>query len=183
MEKNKYIHKYPITKTNNYNEKIIIMKTITITIALLFFGITSAYTQNTTSRIGVVKSESISAMQRLESIKSGFIGKRLSYFLEEYEKYLPIRFMGISTTSPWIHPEAKSYVSGIIICYKDDISVATEYSEEGNWLFLIEFQNPYMDYFTFWKQFPDSMTAQQKADFIGNHYSIKGISLYLSKKR
>lgn len=160
------------------------MKTIIITIAFILCGNIFAYAQNDKIKIGTLESDSIAAMYSLYYRKSAFIGEKLSKFLKEYERYLPIRFMGAGETSPWIHPKGKSFIQDITICFRDYALMQRRYNcKAGNYVLNIEFMDTQMDYFTFWNQFSDTMTDQQKADFIGDKFYVKDITVYQVNKK
>ncbi len=162
-----------IMQKNNYHK-------IIITITILLCTAISAKAQSNPINIGTSLSDTIAVMKHLEKRKSEFIGKPLAIFLKEYERYLPIRFMASAETSPWIHPEGKCFVEAIIICFRDyDFLMKTIKDKEGSFVLRIEFMNPRVEYSTFWDQFPETMTDQEKANLIEDKYKIKDISSYL----
>ncbi len=155
------------------------MKSIIIVAILLCIAI-STKAQSNPINIGTSLSDTIAVMQHLEKRKSEFIGKPLAIFLKEYERYLPIRFMASGETSPWIHPEGKCFVKEITICSRDyDFIMKTIKDKEGSFVLNIEFMNPRVEYSTFWDQFPETMTDQEKANLIGDKYKVKDISSFL----
>ncbi len=113
--------------------------------------------------------------------KSYFVNKKLKEFLKYYEKDFEVGTAIVGTTSPYIDPEGKEYVSHIDIFWNDYDSWTYLFENHSDWFttIYITFKSPYtLEEEQFYERIPDGKFTESMKAHLLNDFIIQDIKIY-----
>lgn len=151
---------------------------------LLFLMLTSVeisiaqdYCSNPTEEI---KGDTLTFLKdRFEVHKADFIGKPAKIVFQEFQKYLPIKFVSENATSIFIDPEGKSYLDGVSIYFHD-----LEFVKQQRIVtrLSVDFEDTHIEFYDYRHSLPDGIQDAQILPYLGN-YIVKDLRVFVIDRK